>query len=358
MDTAGLVIALTRAGAGTLPRDWAASRLPASVDWPAVLDLARQHRVAPLLAEALRAAPAGSVPPAVHEQVAEEVWRAEAARLLCEHALGALLATLAAHDIEAIVLKGAALAHTLYPRPELRPYHDLDLLFRPADLRRLRAVLTAAGYREEASCLDPAAGADLPLGAVPSYLAPPGNVALEVHVDALQLGLAARHRSALWDTARPVRAGDLSFRAPMPLHQLLHLAAHVHRHDYSRLLWLLDLDLLVRRQGAHLDWPAATALARDEGLAMLLRHALATAHSVLGTPRPPLPAPAPGEAALAALYRRLWPASRVRRLGRRERRRLLRFAPESGDPRDMLYGLVLLGRRRDKWRHLRGGGGC
>ena len=46
-----------------------------------------------------------------------------------------------------IVLKGAALASTVYPSIAHRPMGDVDLLVRPQDLERARRTLEAAGYR-------------------------------------------------------------------------------------------------------------------------------------------------------------------------------------------------------------------
>ncbi|MGH2347788.1 MAG: nucleotidyltransferase family protein, partial [Chloroflexota bacterium] len=136
-------------------------------------------------------------------------------------------------------------------------------------------------------------------------------------------------------------------------HQLLHLAVHVHSHCYSRLVWLIDLDLLIRRHGKTIDWDELVAVARDEGVGAVLRHALATAHAVLGTPVPALPPPTAGERRMGLCYRRLWPMTKVLRLKQNEHLRLLRFQPGTGDPRDVFYALLLLGRRREKWRALR-----
>lgn len=281
------------------------------------------------------------------------MWRGAAARMMCESVLGALLATAASQGIEVLVLKGAALANDLYPRPELRPYSDLDILCRPADFPRLAAALLDAGYRHEEP--DDAAGLEPPLDTSRrrSFLDQSGDVLIELHLDVLGLGIPPRHRGDFWREARAIEAGPLRLRTLSPTHQLLHLAVHVHAHCYSRLIWLIDLDLLIRRHGEAIEWDRLMALARDEGVGVALRHVLATAHAILGTPIPTLPPPTAGERRMAICYRRLWPLTRVRRLERSEHHRLLRFQPGTGDPRDIVYALLLLGRRREKWRALR-----
>jgi hypothetical protein len=61
--------------------------------------------------------------------------------------LGRILARLDAVGIPALVVKGAVLAHTLYPSPIDRPIRDVDLRVRPADLRRAADVLAESGGR-------------------------------------------------------------------------------------------------------------------------------------------------------------------------------------------------------------------
>lgn len=48
--------------------------------------------------------------------------------------------------IDAVALKGAALAYNLYPHPGLRPMLDIDLWVHPADALRAHRHLLAAGY--------------------------------------------------------------------------------------------------------------------------------------------------------------------------------------------------------------------
>ena len=60
--------------------------------------------------------------------------------------LHTLLAELQTARIQPLVLKGAALAHLIYPTPGLRPMADLDLLVEPGDADRAQAVLRKLGF--------------------------------------------------------------------------------------------------------------------------------------------------------------------------------------------------------------------
>jgi hypothetical protein len=342
-DPATLVIAILRSGA-------CPQTLPLGVDWDSVLRLATRHRVGPLLWQALATAPSGMVPEHVRSHLQALAGQSTAMKLRHESALRTLLARLTADGIATVVLKGPALAHALYAPPALRPYHDLDLLCRPADHLRIRRSLTALGYT--APPLNSWRRlSDLRLRPnEQSFTNATMQIQVEVHFDLFQFGLVERHLDEAWCAAAEQRFGPLTMRVLAPEHQLLHVAAHAHRHRYAQLLWLNDLDLLVRRWRYVIDWNRVVGTARDEGIGAVLRHALDTAHVILGTPLPPLPAPTPEERMLGALYRLLWPRNALFRLASREHWRLLRFQPDTGDLRDVLAGIVLLGRRREKWR--------
>ena len=71
-------------------------------------------------------------------RLAEEAERDEVAVLLHfftfrEH-LAAFLRAASGAGLGVIVLKGAALAETAYPRPGLRPFGDMDVLVRPSQI--------------------------------------------------------------------------------------------------------------------------------------------------------------------------------------------------------------------------------
>ena len=86
--------------------------------------------------------------PASIRQALLDAERGEAAlEIVRRQELCRLLEAFAAADVPILLLKGAALAYSLYPEPWLRPREDTDLLVRSADARRASDVLASAGYR-------------------------------------------------------------------------------------------------------------------------------------------------------------------------------------------------------------------
>ena len=81
--------------------------------------------------------------------------RAEAAtELLRAGEIQAVLAALAASGIRPVLLKGTALAYTIYPSPSARQRNDTDLLIAPEDVATARDVLSSLGYTFAIHCSD------------------------------------------------------------------------------------------------------------------------------------------------------------------------------------------------------------
>ncbi|MFI5269683.1 MAG: nucleotidyltransferase family protein, partial [Chloroflexota bacterium] len=255
--------------------------------------------------------------------------------------------------VDVLVLKGAGLAHSIYPRPELRPYADLDLLCRPDGYAKLHRALVTAGYASDDLATLPRRHSSLEGYPERAFSSPVAGVRVELHSGILELGLLEHSHDALWAAAQTVEVDGRRVPILAPIHQILHLAVHVHRHGYRRLLWLDDLALAMHRWRDELDWPAVMRLARMEGAGAVLRHAVAVAHVVLGVSPPDLGPPTPEEVLLHTAYRILWPLGRAQQLQGEEHQRRLRFEPGTGSLLDVAPGLLLLGRRREKWRILR-----
>ena len=68
--------------------------------------------------------------------------------LVSQRQLGQFLDLMNCHKIPCLLLKGSALAYSLYPEPWLRPRLDNDIWIAPESRESLVQVLTAAGYKK------------------------------------------------------------------------------------------------------------------------------------------------------------------------------------------------------------------
>ena len=205
---------------------------------------------------------------------------------------------LAQRNVRAIVLKGTALAYTLFERPVHRLRGDTDLLVPAEDVAVAEEVLAGLGY-ENISPTDEMPGE---LEAHWQIAGPEGTVhAIDLHYSAT--ALPALEGVLPWEDcdARAVplpELGEGARRLDHP-HMLLHAAVHRAKHevtpyragdqvyhDGDRLIWVYDFSLLARALDKA-GWDRFVADAHRYGVAPICAEALDTARRRFITPVPP-----------------------------------------------------------------------
>jgi len=170
----------------------------------------------------------------------------------------------AAVDVEPLLLKGAALARTLYRRDESRGYFDVDLLVPSEDLSAVGQVLDDMGYRNvtELQGVDDVAGilhAQMWAQSVPEF----GNLSFDLHW--LLYGCEAPPQ-LVWETlsARHMFI-DVAGRRVRTLDRpglALHLALHTAQHGPDDLKAAADLNRGLERWSPEI-WCQAADLAAE-----------------------------------------------------------------------------------------------
>jgi hypothetical protein len=121
----------------------------AAIDWNKVAPLLRRFRLRPV-AYWTAASSARDIEPALQEELESAFYSAALRRDRLNSALDAIAKAFARCGIPAILLKGAALADSLYPHPACRPMEDIDLLVRPTDHAGTGRLLVELGYSDTA----------------------------------------------------------------------------------------------------------------------------------------------------------------------------------------------------------------
>lgn len=259
-------------------------------DWQAMIAAAERHGVLPLVYRQLAASGVLPVlPPPCAERARDSYYHSTAHNTLIYHTL-ARLAPAAQHPL--IVLKGAALATTVYPQVGLRPMSDLDLLVDERDLPLLLATLQQMGYATETPDV------------LPDYIEQHHYHHSMVHTrhELPQVELHWRLVSAANDVRSPPTAWFWQHTCPLrlpiaahapavamldPTAHVLYLAAHLllqHGEHDLRLIWLYDLHLLL--QHAPVDWGTLLRVAYRYHWAAALHAALDATRHWFGTPVP------------------------------------------------------------------------
>ena len=257
----------------------------ADVDWEAVIEQAQSHRVLPLLGQCLQdIAPTGT-PEAIQQQIRAARMRTAQFNM---HRYGVLLDLIEAFDgadIPAIPFKGPVLANSYYGNLGARMFGDLDILVPRSDINTARACLRERGFEPVHSMSDDERGRFLDNRLAYEMVRSSDQVKVELHaalmhhIHSFHLSAdAVRRRSQLFAT------GGHKVRVLAPEDLIIYLCAHGTKHWWKRLIWVCDVDRVVRR--AEIDWSLAWQRATRCGSLRALKLGLYVAHDWLHTPLP------------------------------------------------------------------------
>lgn len=255
-------------------------------DWDALLSLADEHRVLPLLFSRLCGLEQ-LVPESPRKSLKKGYDRnafqsfANAAELI------SVLETFDHEKIPAIPFKGVALGASVYRNLTIRPAGDLDILIRFADLLRATAILLGRGYELKTDVL---------ANGLPAY-----PHCYEYHFERPEDGMVVelrwrlelfptRFRSDLglgwaWPGRRTVNLAGAQVPAMSPENNLLMLCMHGSKHCWSRLIWICDVAQLLFAEPA-LNWSEILRDAKRFGLHRALSLGILLAQRVSGAPVP------------------------------------------------------------------------
>jgi len=231
-------------------------------DWDAIVALAREQRVVPLLATRLASAGAvGRITPEAGASLTADARAIGMRALGYQRDLALILAALDSVSVPTVLLKGAHLARAIYPNPGLREMNDIDLLIRLADAARGSQALRAWGYDFVAPC-NPADGL-IGTHHFPRLIKP-GAAPIELHVTLTPTdGRLAIDTEGLWQRAEPLKQGS-RHAALCPEDLLLHICTHSaysHVTEFG-LRPLCDVREIVNAI-PYLDWTAICHRARE-----------------------------------------------------------------------------------------------
>jgi hypothetical protein len=264
---------------------WSAAH--GGVDWAELLAPPTYRNVFPLLHTVLQGQ---EWTPEAERRELRTVYYSHAAinsRLMDE--LSGILGRLSRAGRACLVLKGGALAETVYGNAALRPMTDLDFLVRGEEMPAIIDLLTEDGY-----CVDTTLDAHEGMGAAfenKVTLRKPGppKVMVELHWTLLDSPYYQERLPLawFWDTAQPLAAAGGGALGLGPEALLLYLSAHLALHHKSQgLLWLNDIAEVLYHYRDQLDWDLTLAKAVEYDLVLPLQQILPVVVEGWGAPAP------------------------------------------------------------------------
>jgi Uncharacterised nucleotidyltransferase len=123
------------------------SLIEKDIEWTYLVQIARTHRVMPLLYRTLHSTCRDAVPKEILEQLRDHFYANAGRNLFLTKKLLKLLHLFEAHKIPAIPYKGPALAASIYGNLALREFGDLDILVHERDYQHAQHLLIGQGFR-------------------------------------------------------------------------------------------------------------------------------------------------------------------------------------------------------------------
>jgi hypothetical protein len=248
-----------------------------------LLGLAEEHGVLAQIASALVYDSAASLP----LEFCESLLARRRAQLVSALALTAelfrFLELLGQAGVEAVTVKGPALAFRAYGDSSARPYGDIDLVIRHADVERAAAAALAAGY-ESRVAIEAIRQQKVP--GQYAFIRPGTRSLVELHTERtlryfprpLPIEKFLQRKAALVIDGRPVPA--LAAEDEFVL-----VSIHGAKHFWERLMWISDIAAMVRNC-PELDWEQVRESASEVGAERMVNVALLLAERLLRVPVP------------------------------------------------------------------------
>lgn len=243
-------------------------------DWNRVRVLLHRERLGPLLYSILRDR---NILPGWYEVELREIYiryGLHNARIL--QSLKYIIKDFSNADLPLIVLKGAALAETVYDNIAVRPMVDVDVLVHRGDVDRSLIILDKLGYQFVDAETHPGMIAEyeneLLLHKLGDF-----NIALELHWSLLD----SPHYQVKIDMDWFWQSAETAHFSGTPGHilgveaLLLHLCSHITLHHGGEgLLWLHDVAEVLFRYHDKIDWEALLNKAKTYDLVLSMQYVI------------------------------------------------------------------------------------
>jgi hypothetical protein len=236
----------------------------ADLDWDQFVSTSYAHGIAPLIYHSLQqSAVIDRVPSAAAKALRNSYYLNAARNNLLYNELARILAALSGQSIEVIVLKGAALAETVYPHRALRPMSDIDLLVKSERLADTETTLLNMGYALDSNLK--AHHQDHHYHWVFMKSAAP-SVEIHWHVqratDPFRVDI-----EGCWRRAEPVSIAGVEALVFSPADLLIHLCQHLGQHKFTGgIRPLCDISEATKYYGDHIDWMEVATISSEWGM--------------------------------------------------------------------------------------------
>lgn len=222
------------------------------LNWQNVLKSAYYQGIAPLLYRNLK--DIRDIPSEVISALKKAYYWNMARNMYFYTELRRILEAFGEKDLGVIVLKGAALARSVYGDIALRPMGDIDLLVRKGDLDCAEQIMSALGYMTQLGNQSQEWYRQNHFHLSP-YIAPNRPVIVEIHHHIIDHPLQIEI-DKWWEKAKEIEVANCRMLIPSAEDMLFHLCLHLFNHGYNNYLLrgLCDISETLRYYKDEFNW--------------------------------------------------------------------------------------------------------
>ena len=258
------------------------------LDWQALVSLAIEHRVAPLLYRCINESYLGAVPVTVREGLRQYCQNIAVRNLFMTAELSRVLSLMSLSGVDTLPYKGPLLSQTLYKDLNLRQFGDLDIVIQPQDMLSVEKLLIAEGYRPYFGKKTAAELSDYMAAKnehTYDFYHDQKKILIEVHWRFWPVFFSSVKPKDIWHRREPAHLAGKTVTNLKIEDSLIILCMHGSRHRWQRLSWLCDIAMLLDNY-PELNWNEATSTAQQWGAKRMLYLGLYLSHVWLDAPLP------------------------------------------------------------------------
>lgn len=197
-----------------------------------------------------------------------------------------VLEAITGNHIPVVILKGADIASSLYPRLGLRYFGDIDLIVQPEDLAATTGIFERLGYHYHQEYRFESISKQR-AGYVYVKEVTVGYLMFEIHTSlhSNEMGISF-DLIQIWTRARPITVAGVNARGMGLEDLLLYLCWHYRSHAFNRLIWLYDIARLLLQHADTLNWTLVQQLAQRQGLEATVYYCICWCQRMFHIPLP------------------------------------------------------------------------
>ena len=264
------------------------------LDWDYVLQIAKEHGLAPLLYYHLhRHNLDHQIPQSITDHLHHIYYGNLARNILLYNELSQISECFEGREISLVVVKGLALAETVYGNVALRPMADVDLLVEKRNLPEVMKAFSKLGFeilpQEKEITLEYMNELHLVkhqenMKHLPSLIV---NIHWDLTAPIRFRGATKTNTRQMIERAQPTKIASRNVLVMASEDQILWVIYHAtFQHPFIGLLQLCDVAELIKLEENELDWQFLVRRARNGRTATATYYLLTSAKRLLGAPIP------------------------------------------------------------------------